>query len=130
MGYLVSILTQGRQAANARMTETLHAYTEVPDVNTTNFDNDPIQTTVYDGPGRVKYPFARVIEKVQGTQAVAEQLPEVHFPSGTPGIIKDVIIMVTASTADSGVVGRKFRARGAGLAGQTTALRVPVDELS
>lgn len=131
MSVLLGVLSMGRARAEARMTETVTAYM----VTGTTVDPvtfEPVEThdDVYSGPARVKYPTLIVREHEQGTQAVAMQELEISFPSGTTGVTKDTFIHIDASTADAGLVGRIYRARGLGVAGQTTALRVPVAEVS
>lgn len=127
----MSVLEQGRRLANVRMSETVHAYLVTgTTVDPVTFVSVETTTTVYDGPARVKYSTPREAEKEQGTQVGSVRYVDVSFPSGTSGVVKDVFISITASTADAGLVGRKYRVSGLGEAGQTTALRVTVDEVS
>jgi len=120
----------GRTQANARMTETVKVASEVPTV-----DPDTLATTVTETVhiastiARVKYPVTRVLERDAGTQLVAAQEIEVHFPSGSD-VRTDWFVTVLTSTADASLVDRRYRVRGNGLAGQTTALRVPVEEIT
>jgi hypothetical protein len=130
MSMLLGVLGMGRRQADSRMKEEVTAYTVTTVVDPVTFEDVDTTVDVYTGVARVKYPTLIVREHEQGTQAAAVQALEVHFPSGTTGIAKDVLIRVDASTADAGLVGRIYRARGLGAAGQTTALRVPVAEVS
>lgn len=131
MNLLIGTLTLGRKQANARMTETVTVTTETPG------NPDPVTlapttnvVAVYTGPARIKYVVTRVLERETASQLPAAQDLEVHFPSGTTGIKTDQFVTVTSSTADVGAVGQRYRIRGFGQGGQTTALRFPVEEVS
>jgi hypothetical protein len=128
---LAGVLGMGRAQANARMTETVKVTSEVQG------DPDPVTLlpsvteTVHiaSSIARVKYPVTRVLDREAATQLVAAQEIEVHLPSQTV-VQTDWFITVLTSSVDSSLVGRKYRVRGNGLAGQTTALRVPVEEIT
>lgn len=78
---------------------------------------------------RVKYMPARIVDRETGNQYVGVEQVEIDFPSGTT-VDPDWTLTVTASLSDGGLIGRTYRAKSAGAAGQTTALRVPVEEVS
>lgn len=130
---LLGVLGMGRQFANSRMTETVRVgtLTETTDPDTL----DPVQVfePVY-GEGatapnaRMKFVTQTIAERDAASQLVAVQTSEVHLPSGTLGITTDMRVIVDASTADAGLVGRVFRIKGFPHAGQTTAARFAVEE--
>jgi hypothetical protein len=131
MNLLLGTLAMGRARANARMTETVLIETVVPgDPDPVTLDPTEVRTPTYSGPARVVYPPTVLVrDEVLASQLLAKQEVRVDLPAGTV-VATDQQVTVTASAADVGMVGRVFRIKGAGTAGQTTALRVPVEELS
>lgn len=132
MSLLGGALGMGRAQAVARFTETFKAYTV-----TRVLDNDTglyvdTEVTVYAAVvGRVKLPTMTVSERDQGAQAPAIQDVHVHVAVGsTPNVTVDVMWRVTASSADSSLVGRVFRTKGLPQAGQVTAWRYPVEAVN
>lgn len=113
------------------MTETAKLAIEV----VTGTDPDTLEDTVTESVQvasvacRVRFRSLAVSERELASQYVAAQEVELHFPSGTV-VETDWIATILTSTADAGLVSRKFRIKGHGAAGQTTALRVPVEEVS
>jgi hypothetical protein len=136
------MLNRGRALAATQATELVDVFTEsLSDPPEGEIEpvltETPVKVSVPgiddldDGiPVRVKYSATAVSEREQGAQPAAVQSVEVRFPSGTTGIRKDQFVRVRSSTADESLVGRKFRLQGYGSAGQTTALRVPAEEVS
>ncbi len=127
---LLGVLGMGRRQANIRMTETVKVASEVSAVDPDTL-LDTVTETVHiaSSIARVKYPVTRVLDRESATQLVAAQEIEVHFPSETV-LQTDWFVTVLTSMVDASLVGRKYRIRGNGLAGQTTALRVPVEEIT
>jgi len=131
------VLNLGRGMTEDRFTETLEAFTE-----TKVLDEDPESPTageyvttenvVYtDMPGRVKFPTLTVREREQGAQVPAIQDVAVHVAVGSaPLVVVNTLWRVTASTADPALVGRVFRTKGLPQAGQVTASRFPVEQVS
>jgi hypothetical protein len=129
---LAAHLPELRAQAESRMSETVTVFTEsLEDPPAGQIDpvltEEPVIGSVK---ARIKYSATAVNEQDHGTQLTAVQSVEIHFPSGTAGIRKDQFARVLTSTADAALVGRKFRLQGYGSAGQTTALRVPAEEVS
>jgi hypothetical protein len=124
-------LSLGRRQAEARFTETFKAYTVARVLGEDGLYTDT-ETTVYASvSGRVKYPTLTVSEREQGNQVPASQDVEVHVAVGsTPDVVVNVLWRVTASTADSDLVGRVFRTKGSPQSGQVTAHRYPVEQVS
>ena len=130
---LLGVLAMGRVQAERRFTETFTFFSEsyTPPAEG-QIDPVLVETNLYVGVlGRVKFPSLNVSERDQGGQLLSVQSPEVHVAVGaTPNIRADHFCRVTASTADSSLVGRKFRIAGLPASGQVTAARFPVEAVS
>jgi hypothetical protein len=126
-----TLFARGRRFMQSRMSETVLIETVVPgDPDPVTLDPTETRTEVYSGPARVVYPPTVLVrDEVLASQLMAKQEVRVDLPAGTI-VATDQQVTVTASVADAGMVGRVFRVKGAGTAGQTTALRVPVEELT
>lgn len=118
---LLGVLALGRRMAVSRMTETVKV------AEARSYDPLTLATAVYDGPARVKF-GSSVGESNPAGQLVAIDAAELHLPSGTSGVEADMFAVVEASSADSALVGRVFRIKGRGVAGQTTAARYAVED--
>lgn len=133
MSILQGALSMGRAQAEARFTETLTAFrvehSTEPDENG---DYPDVEVVLYTGVrGRVKFPTLTVSERQQGGQVPAIQDVHVHVAVGaTPNVVVSTVWRVTASTADSALVGREFRTKGLPQAGQVTAHRYPVEAVN
>ena len=130
MSMLMKAVGMGRSLANKRMTETvtIGLFQMVTDPATLK----PTRTVVtqrYSGPARVKYPASAVTDANQAT-LVAVQRVEVSIPSGSTQCFEGDEVVVTASTVDPLLVGRVYTVKGSADAGQTTAARYPVEEVS
>lgn len=125
------VLGEGRHAAAARFTETVTVgkFADTTDPATGN----PVRTLVgaasYQGPAQVKYYSALVTDSATTGQPVSEQAIILKLPAGTVVHVGDEVD-VTASAADSALVGARYRVYGSAQKGQTTAARYPVVELS
>jgi hypothetical protein len=125
-------LGMGRVMASSRLSETLKFYS----VDGTTVDPETLEdvediTVLHTVAGRVKYPTLTVSERSAVGQVFATQSVNVHVAVGSaPDVRANHFFTVTASTADPGLVGRKFRVTGNPQAGQVTAHRFPVEEVS
>ncbi len=131
MSLLTGALAMGRTQAEARMTETIRFYSVTGTVvNPTTLVS--VETTVehYNGPARVHYPVGAVQQTDPGNQFVALQDLSVSIPTSAPAVPVDAIGVVSASIIDASLVARKCRVKGAPAAGQVTAHRYPVEEIS
>ena len=133
MSVLLGALNVGRSRAESRMTETVTFYR----VTGTHRDPDTLldvedRLDLHVGiPARMKLSTLTVSERNIPGQQIAVQSPEVHVPVGaTPNVKVDDYCIVTASTADASLVNRKMRVAGKPQAGQVTAHRYPVSEVS
>jgi hypothetical protein len=121
-------LSMGRAQAEARFTETFTVYTVESVLGADGLYTDTEVTVYASVAGRVKYPTLTVSEREQGAQVPAVQDVHIHVVAGaTPDVGVNVLWRVTASTADSGLVGRVFRTKGEPQSGQVTAHRYPVE---
>lgn len=126
---VASTLPALRAQAESRMTETVEIglYGDGVDPET----NEATQVLVelrYVGKGRVRYPSYAVAVQAPATQPVAQQDVVVSIPSGAAPVMEGDTVLVTGSTADPLVVGRRFTVKGQPIAGQTTAYRISVVE--
>lgn len=131
MTLLDGVLAMGRVHAEARMTETIRFYSVTGTVvNPTTLVS--VETTVehYNGVARVHYPVGAVQQTDSAGQFVALQDLIISIPVGSVAIPDDAIGVVSASTTDASLIGRKYRVKGAPSAGQVTAHRFPVEEIS
>jgi hypothetical protein len=113
------------------MTETVRAGRWADGTDETT--GDPVRTLVtlrYGGVARVKYADQQVAVSEDAGQLVAAQRIVLSIPTAAPALFEGDEVLVDASTADSLLVGRSYRIDGRPAAGQTTAHRYPVSELS
>lgn len=131
VGSRVSVISRGRDAAARRMTETV---TVGVFEDGTNETGDPIRVPVltrYESkPGRIKYESLAAQEQDGAGSPVAMQTPHLSVPTGSPRFHEGDEVVVFASAADELLVGRRYRVTGSAQAGQTTAHRYPLEELS
>jgi hypothetical protein len=126
---LIGVLGMARNVANKRMTETVRVgpLELVSDPDTLEVEG--MLTPVYSGEARVKFPYSTVSEREAAAQPVAAQDIILSLPGGVAyTIAPDMRVVVDASTADAGLVGRVFRVKGRPISGQTSAARYPVEE--
>jgi len=120
------LLGMGRTMARSRMRETWRVgeYVETTDPVTL----DPITDleVAYEGPGRFKAPRTSVSDSEAGGQVVTSTSQELHLPSGTAGVMVNMVAVCDASPDDPSLVGLTLRIDGPPAAGQTTAARFPV----
>lgn len=131
LGYdIARALPELRAAAESRMTETVTVglYT----VTTYPGTGDPTRTLTterYSGVGRVRYAERSVLNTGQASP-VAVMEPVLSIPFGSPACFDGDEVEVSASTDDPVLVGRRFKVQGLARAGQTTAHRYLLQELT
>lgn len=125
-----SILARARAATEARFTETLAigAFKKTTDPVTLKLVRTLV-TASYEGPGQIVYPSLTVADRDGASQVAVEQSPLVKLPSGTVVPVGDEVSVVN-SAADASLVGRRYKINGRSQAGQTSAARFPLEELS
>lgn len=128
---ILAVLGMGRRAAEARMTETVLVgkFRDGSDPDTGEATRVLVAER-YSGKARVRYPSYAVAELSPASQPLAQQDVVVSLPIGSGPVFEGDEVVVTASTADSAVVGRRYTVKGQPAAGQTTAYRIPVIEQS
>lgn len=130
MNLLRPALGMGRRHARARMTETVTVglFTD----GTDNATGDPTRDLVierYTGSARIKYPSLGVTPITTTSQDATAQQLLISVPTGSTPLHKGDEVVVSASTVDGSLVGRRYSVEGAPQAGQTTSLRYPLKEL-
>lgn len=121
---------RARAQLERRMTETVEVGNFEDDVAA---DGTPIRvltTERYAGKGRIKYESLTVSDSDRSSQIVTVQRPVLSIPTGSPLLHEGDEVNVTASQADDVLVGRSFTVAGNPQAGQTSAHRYPLKELS
>lgn len=128
MSLLTGGLSMGRRVARARMTDMVQVTTtDLQD--TGGLNPERVTVTHYAGPARVKFSSQVASDTEVAGQFPVVQSVELHLPSGTV-VPPKADVLVTASRSDPALVGRRFTVTGMPQAGQTTASRYPVKEVS
>lgn len=119
-----------RAEAESRMTEkvTVGLYRDGTDPVTLN-PTRVIEQERYTGIARIRWGSREVSNSQATGSPTAMQEPYLSVPFGTIRLFTDDEVDCTAST-DPLLVGRRFKISGAAVAGQVTAYRYPVEELS
>ncbi len=134
---LDSVLAAGRAAARARMRDTVRLYAQAPDTfdRTTGTTVPGIQTTLYEGAGRVK-PIAQAAgEETQAAEREVRLLEyEVSLPWETPlsegtRVVPGLRLEV-ASSPDARMAGLVLWVLGAQFSDQATAWRLIAEDRS
>lgn len=127
---IAQALADGRAIAEARMTETVTVGQYTDDVGTTGNATRTLVTERYAGIGRIKLETLAVSDRSEPDQSFVEQDPVLGIPTTSPALHEGDEVVVTASTADPFLVGRRYRIAGTPQAGQTTAHRYPMKEIT
>lgn len=131
MSALTGVLAMGRAQAVARMTEAITVTTTAAGVlNETTGQYTDVVTTHYTGVARLKFSTLNVAARDSADRLIAVQDVALHVPAGTALLPVGASVAVTASDADPSLLSRLFTVEGRPHAGQTTAHRYPVAEVS
>lgn len=131
MTFIADVLTYGRAMAESRMTETLQFFTSATEFDDATLNDATTETNVgATTVGRVKFGQSQGHDVEAGNQYPVVQRLEVHVPTGSRDVPVGTLVRVTASTADSLLVGNVYRVSERPAAGQTTAWRYAVEEVS
>lgn len=128
---LAAALPGLRSQAVSRMTETVTAGTFTDGVDPAT--GAPIRVPAderYAGIGRVRYPTSTVSDRDGTGQVVQSQDLILSIPTGSARLFEGDEVLVVSSSADDLLVGRRYQIAGSAQAGQTTAHRYPLTELS
>lgn len=127
---LTGVLGMGRAQAEARMTETFVFFTESTTVDDDTLETVTVESVLWTGVGRWKLSDTIGSESDPGGQFAVVGRREVHVPVGAVEALPGTLVRCTASTADDGLVGRVVRVSDRHTAGQVTAWRYPVEEIT
>lgn len=130
-----SILEDGRAAMLTRMTELIRVGTSVDSTDPETGDAiTQLVDVVYGGDegaiGQIKY-VAESVQNSSGTgQTIALQRPVLKVPTTAPRLDEGRTVYVVSSRVDGLLAGRVYTVAGSPDAGQSTAHRYPLTELS
>lgn len=132
MSVVSGALGMGRTWAVARMTETVTVGIYADSTSPTT--GDPVRTLTtshYSGAGQIKYPSLTVSETSGAGQQVGSADVVLKVPVGSANAVRPGDeVLVSASSVDGSLVGRRFRVKAWPQSGQVTAHRFPLEELS
>lgn len=126
-----SVLALGRQRVEASMSETVTV--GLFEDSTDPATGDPVSTaaeTRYTGIGKIVYPSLNVSSRRGAGQVVVEVDVVLKVPVSATAIRDGDTVLVTASSSDASLVGRKFRVAAWPQAGEVTSHRYPLTEVS
>jgi hypothetical protein len=81
------------------------------------------------GKCKFKDPSTKATTAQAGGATYTVQSPEVHFPAGGLTPVVGLVVTGVSSATSTLVIGRQVRVTGRPLGSQTTALRLPVEEI-
>lgn len=124
------MLIRGQKLANLRMSETVIVgkFRDGIDPDT-NDATRVLEQERYTGSGRIRWNSREVSDSQTTGSPVAVQEPYLSVPFGSTRFFTDDEVECTASI-DPLLVGRRFKISGAAGAGQVSAHRYPLEELS
>ena len=127
---IAAALPQLRAEAESRMFETLLVgrFRDGIDPDTKDATR-VLETERYTGKGRIRWGSREVSNSQATGSPVAMQEPYLSVPFGTARFFTDDEVECIASP-DPLLVGRRFKLSGAAAAGQVSAYRYPLEELS
>lgn len=130
MSALHGLLAMGRARIGETFTETIIGGRFVRGTLPDGSVGRTLAEKRYEGRGRVKYTTLVVQDGKAAGELVAAQSVVVKIPADSPLLVKGDEFEVVTSTVDGSLVGRHYRVDGAPQAGQVTAHRYPVTEVS
>lgn len=128
-GDIAAALPGLRAEADSRMTDSIQAGRFADGVD--EEAGDPtweLVTERYAGKARIRWGSREVTNADAPSMPITVQEPYLSIPFGSPRLMDNDQVLVTAS-ADPILVGRRFRVQGYPIAGQVTAYRYPLEEL-
>ncbi|MCU1441134.1 MAG: hypothetical protein JWP85_2131 [Rhodoglobus sp.] len=123
-----SLIARGRAFQEKSFTEQIEAGTWTESVDPETLETITTFAGGYAGPALVKYPDLSVDERTAVGQQYSSTDLIVKVPVAEAIIPEGTIILVTASTSDASLVGRKYRVKAAPQSGNVTSHRYPVVE--
>jgi hypothetical protein len=125
-----SVIYQGRAFEERQMTDRCQVGTESSDriLNEETGEYETVFTPVYDGICRFKAGDTQAGEIDAAGQLLVEQDAILKLPVTTSTAVrKNMVVKVTASLSDPGLVGVRARVKGPFASSYTTARRFPVE---
>lgn len=124
------MLIRGQHMADSRMSETVLVgkFRDGTDPDTKEATR-VLETARYTGKARIRWGSREVSNSQATGSPVAMQEPYLSVPFGTARFFTDDEVECSASP-DPLLVGRRFKLSGAAAAGQVSAYRYPLEELS
>ena len=124
------MLIRGQHMADSRMSETVLVgkFRDGTDPDTKEATR-VLETERYTGKGRIRWGSREVSNSQATGSPVAMQEPYLSVPFGTARFFTDDEVECSSSP-DPLLVGRRFKISGAAAAGQVSAYRYPLEELS
>lgn len=125
-----SVIYQGRAFEERQMTDRCQVGTETtePVLNEETGEYETVFTVVYDGPCRFKAGDTQAGEIDASGQLLVEQDAVLKLPvASSTAVRKDMVVKVTGSLTDPGLVGVRARVKGPFASSYTTARRFPVE---
>ena len=124
------MLVRGQHMADSRMSETVLVgkFRDGTDPDTKEATR-VLETERYTGKARIRWGSREVSNSQATGSSVAMQEPYLSVPFGTARFFTDDEVECSASP-DPLLVGRRFKLSGAAAAGQVSAYRYPLEELS
>lgn len=124
------MLIRGQNLANLRMSETVVVGKFVDGTDPVTLEPSRVlEEERYTGMGRIRWNSREVSNSQATGSPVAMQEPYLSVPFGTARLFTDDEVECTDSP-DPLLVGRRFKISGTSGAGQVTAYRYPLEELS
>lgn len=124
------MLVRGQKLANLRMSETVVVGKFVDGTDPVTLEPSRVlEQERYTGMGRIRWNSREVSNSQATGSPVAMQEPYLSVPFSTARLFTDDEVECTASP-DPLLVGRRFKISGAAGAGQVTAYKYPLEELS
>lgn len=127
------MLVRGRLLAEDLMTDTVQVGVMSPgaELDEDTGEYTPVFTASYDGPARFKAANTAVGEIDAAGQLLVEQDATLSLPVSTSTMVKkDMLVRVTASLTDPGLVGTEARVKGPFASAYVTARRFSVEVTS
>lgn len=123
------MLARGQRMADERMTERVDVGLFADGTDASGNATRVLKTERYTGQARIRWGSREVTNANAPSMHVALQEPYISVPVGSPRLYPLDEVHITESI-DEILVDRRFRVQGAAAAGQVTAYRYPLEELS
>lgn len=132
MSIAAGVARFGQRQAEALMTSTCaitHSVPATPAVDPeTGLENDPVVTTTYSGPCRLRFPYVRPEQALPEGQQLGKERGILSLPvSGSDAVGVNDIVTITGNPLDPDSVGTQLRIMGPFMETYATARRFPAE---